>query len=270
MLGSGTFGHLRNPEYTGENRCLACTVVNVVIVATLSLAVALATAVGVGVAAFVVGVAAVYLRGYVVPGTPTLTQYLPDSVLRHFDHHDTTVPAAEMDDEPDPEAVLRRAGAVTECAEVDDLCLDETFRADWHAEMTAIRESASVEDLIRDALGEDAAVTEQEGDLIAHEQDRILGRWVSRTAAVADFAADRVLADRLSRWDAVPVARRSVVTRGLRPFLDRCPDCSDHVAAEKVTSCCVSGQARTVVHCPNCDTVLFESEPYTDLPAAGA
>lgn len=272
MLGSSTVGRIRNPEYTGENRCLACTAVNVVIVAAATVAVALATSVAVGAAVFVVGAAVIYLRGYVVPGTPTFTQYLPDAVLAYFDHHsDPSVPDLDpAAEQPDPEAVLLEAGAVAECEDVDDLCLDEAFRTDWYDEMERVRETADLDALVRDAIDGDVEVTEQDGELFAHRDGTVLGRWVSRTAAVADFAADRALADRLAGWERLPAARRSVATRGLRPFLDRCPDCADHVAAEKVTSCCISGQAQTVVHCPNCDTVLFESEPYTDLPEQGA
>jgi hypothetical protein len=75
---------LEQPEYTGENRCGACTAVN------LLLAAALAALLGrrnraLGLLAFVGGAALVYLRGYLVPGTPELTKaYLPPSVLALF------------------------------------------------------------------------------------------------------------------------------------------------------------------------------------------
>lgn len=76
---------LHQPEYTGENRCEACTIVNAAIAAVLGAIVArkskLAAAVVVGISGFLI-----YLRGYLVPGTPTLTKrYLPPSVLRLFD-----------------------------------------------------------------------------------------------------------------------------------------------------------------------------------------
>jgi len=77
---------LRNPEHTGENRCVPCTVVNVVISAAVALVVGVALATPVGLVALAVCLAAVYLRGYLVPGTPTLTtRYLPDRVLALFD-----------------------------------------------------------------------------------------------------------------------------------------------------------------------------------------
>lgn len=75
---------LEQPEYTGENRCGACTAVN------LLLAAALAALLGrrnraLGLLAFVGSAALIYLRGYLVPGTPELTKrYLPPSVLALF------------------------------------------------------------------------------------------------------------------------------------------------------------------------------------------
>lgn len=92
MLGS-LVTRLRRPEYTGENRCLPCTVLNVGIAsvgATLLgawlVAAGFATAaVGVSTGVLAVSLAAIWLRGYLVPGTPTLTKrYLPASVLAAF------------------------------------------------------------------------------------------------------------------------------------------------------------------------------------------
>lgn len=79
---------LEQPEYTGENRCGACTAVN------LLLAAALAALLGrrnraLGLLAFVGSAALIYLRGYLVPGTPELTKrYLPPSVLALFGKDD--------------------------------------------------------------------------------------------------------------------------------------------------------------------------------------
>lgn len=95
---SALISRLRRPEYTGENRCIPCTVVNVAITATVGVVVtgalwsagpAVALPVGTGVVA--VGLALVVLRGYVVPGTPALTRrYLPDRVLAKFDKRPMT------------------------------------------------------------------------------------------------------------------------------------------------------------------------------------
>jgi len=75
---------LRRPEYTGENRCLPCTVLNVAIAVALGGAVSRKSKPA-GVFVLAVSMAAVYLRGYLVPGTPELTKrYLPPAVLEWF------------------------------------------------------------------------------------------------------------------------------------------------------------------------------------------
>mgnify|MGYP006914280394 CR=1 FL=1 len=103
-----TIGRLRNPAYTGENRCLPCTGVNLAVTAVAALAAGMVwVPLGVGVAAVGVGVATVALRGYLVPGTPELTnRYLPDRVLRWFDK----APTGDALGGIDPEAYLRAAG----------------------------------------------------------------------------------------------------------------------------------------------------------------
>ena len=76
---------LKQPEYTGENRCVPCTIVNVVIALVLA---GLANVIsrGVGVVVLVLSLIAIYVRGYLVPGTPTLTkQYMPERILALFD-----------------------------------------------------------------------------------------------------------------------------------------------------------------------------------------
>jgi hypothetical protein len=76
---------LRQPEYTGENRCLPCTVVNAAITAVGSVAVGVVASPVAGTVALTVGAAAIWLRGYLVPYTPQLTErYLPERVLAWF------------------------------------------------------------------------------------------------------------------------------------------------------------------------------------------
>ncbi|QAU12660.1 hypothetical protein EKH57_07945 [Halorubrum sp. BOL3-1] len=75
---------IREPEYTGENRCVPCTVLNGILAVALTAA---AAAFGPVVAAVVLvaSLGSIYYRGYLVPGTPELTKrYLPDRVLRLF------------------------------------------------------------------------------------------------------------------------------------------------------------------------------------------
>jgi len=75
---------LGRPEYTGENRCLPCTVLNAAI-AVGAAALLSRRSRPAGGAALLAALGLIYLRGYLVPGTPTLTRrYLPESVLAAF------------------------------------------------------------------------------------------------------------------------------------------------------------------------------------------
>jgi len=60
---------LVDPEHTGENRCLPCTLVNAVGVAVVAGLLSRRRR-SLGLLASVLGGAAIWLRGYVVPGTP--------------------------------------------------------------------------------------------------------------------------------------------------------------------------------------------------------
>ncbi|WP_435118066.1 hypothetical protein [Halolamina sp. C58] len=104
--------YLHQPEYTGENRCEPCTVLNLIIAALLGSIVARKSKLG-GVLTVVISVGLIYLRGYLVPGTPTLTKrYLPPSVLRWFGKNpepeiasgfgDTAIADSSSVDAPDP------------------------------------------------------------------------------------------------------------------------------------------------------------------------
>ena len=75
----------RQPEYIGENRCFPCTLVNVGIAVVVSIVVGLWMA-GAGAMVLLSSLGSIYFRGYLVPGTPTLTKtHLPDrSCIREY------------------------------------------------------------------------------------------------------------------------------------------------------------------------------------------
>ena len=105
---------LRQPEYTGENRCEPCTVLNLAIAVIAGSIIARKTKPG-AVLAVGISITLIYLRGYLVPGTPTLTKrYLPPEVLRWFgkepalepiDGIDSTAVADAATSTPQPTAI---------------------------------------------------------------------------------------------------------------------------------------------------------------------
>jgi hypothetical protein len=263
----GVIDRFRQPEYTGENRCLPCTVVNGLLATVLAAAVGAVGAAG-GPVAGVAGAAAVLalslasiaLRGYLVPGTPTLTKrYFPPWLLALFGK-EGTAPVVDDDLDIDPEAVLVEVGAIEECADRDDLCLTDGFRAEWREAMAAA-EGADRGRLL-DLLGVPETVeTEEFGDAFRVRADGVVvGTWESRAAFVADLAAARALSDRHDRWADLPVRARGQLLAGLRLFIDACPDCgaTPTLGTETVESCCSTREV-AAVSCPGCGARLFES-----------
>ena len=257
---------LHQPEYTGENRCTPCTIANVAIAAVASLVLAAAFPL-LGVVAFAAFVAVIYLRGYLVPGTPTLTkEYLPERVLAWFDK----APAPEVeytvhgdaDAEIDVEETLVSVGALEECQDGADLCLTPEFRESWYDTIDRLSDREDARAVLADVIGVSAprlTLDERRSAFVASLDGTRVGRWESEAAFVADMAAERALRDRTHGWADLPVEHRSSLLSSLRVFLDRCPNCGGRVTMDEETkeSCCRSWDVLANT-CEECDARLFE------------
>ncbi|WP_135830300.1 hypothetical protein [Halorussus halobius] len=261
---SGYLQQFKQAEYTGKNRCTPCTVVNVLIAAVGGGAVGVAVSVPGGAAVFALSLVAIYFRGYLVPGTPTLTKrYFPDWVLARFDKLEDERPEV-ADEEREPEAVLADAGAVEPCEGVDDLCLDESFADEWYDHMDAIREGGTEKSDLSDVLDLDEgelSFDEHDDALVARYDGGRLGQWESRAALIADLAAAKALEGRYADWGRLSVTNRSRVLSGLRIFLETCPDCGGDITMEQdtVESCCRTMDV-VAVSCADCDARILEVE----------
>jgi hypothetical protein len=275
MSFSDRVDHLRQPEYTGENRCVPCTVVNLVIAALIGGLVATLLP-PLGAAVFAGSVAAIYLRGYLVPGTPTLTKrYLPDAVLKLFDKHDPDPPA--IADEADIESFLVDIDAVEECRNGTDLCLTEAFRTAWNERIRRLREGGDGnEDAGIAALFDGLDVeservrVESHGDAYeAYIDDTRVGQWESRAAYLADLAAEGELRDRHPGWRRLGFDARTEVLGSLRLWLERCPSCDGPVTLgeETVESCCRSIDVIAAT-CEDCEARVFEAQFSPEAMAA--
>ncbi|WP_416841194.1 hypothetical protein [Haloferax sp. DFSO52] len=244
---------------------MPCTIVNVAIAAVVSIALGFVWAPLV-VASFALFAAVIYTRGYLVPGTPTLTKtYLPDSVLRWFDKEPEPAFAVNLDNstEFDIESVLQNTGALEPCEDLEDLCLTADFESDWMREIERTDESLMYKRLAAIVgVDESALWLEEIGEWYTATVDSTqLGRWESQAALVADLAADAVLATRVTDWTDLSVDQRSALSRGLRIYLETCPNCGGTVsfAQETRESCCRSWDV-LVTRCEDCDTQLFQVE----------
>jgi hypothetical protein len=263
----GLAERLRQPEYTGENRCTPCTVVNVLIAAAAA-ALLGTVSVPLGVATFAVGVLVVYLRGYLVPYTPTITKrYFPDRVLRWFDKTPARDRGVDVDEreEIDVERTLVDLGVVAECADRDDLCLDAEFQRAWRERIEAV-DDRNVETEIRRLLdldpGADNTVERRGAEAaVVFIDGRQVGQWESGAALLADLAADEVLREWTDEWDQFHVLNRSELLHSLRMFIERCTECGAPVSVdhETVDSCCRSFDVAAVT-CDGCGSRFFEIE----------
>jgi hypothetical protein len=278
-----TLQRFRQPEYTGENRCIPCTITNSVIAVVLSALVALVSP-PVGIALLVVSALAIWLRGYLVPGTPELTKrYFPDWLLAVFDkepERSTGFAAVGSDSQEteafdaeafDAERVLLDGGVVEPCADVEDLCLSTAFERAWYDRMDAVRDDETVarDELARQLDVDPETVTfEEYGTATVARIDGIrAGQWESRAALIADLAAAHELPGRVDGWASMPTEYRSQLLGGLRIFLEECPECGGPVLAgrETVESCCRSHEV-VAASCEECDARLLEL-PYEDVAA---
>lgn len=263
--------YLHQPEYTGDNRCLPCTLVNVIISAMCGLVVTIITDSGtLGGVTILIGLGLVHQRGYLVPRTPQLTkQYFPDRVLRLFDKESTQMINQSQEVRIDPEQVLLDANVVSPCEGGSDFCLSPWFKSEWQTNISQL--PTDDHDAIRsrlEALLNDSSSQyelEESGDaLLAKDEGEIVGQWPSDAAILADIGAEEALTKSSSNWMELNTYERIRVLTSLRIFIDRCPKCDGSVSVDEevVSSCCRSFDV-LVSSCHDCGAHLFEFE-WTD------
>lgn len=248
---------LRRPEYTGENRCWPCTAINLVVV------VALAVLAGVvfsplGPIVLLLGGGLVYLRGYVIPGTPEFAPRIVEQLP--FDiGPEKHVESDSISESVDPEellATLVDAGVVVEDGE--ELRLTDSYREAFESRMTDLRA------LSDPALADRAAAvspgdpeTQVQGSRILLAGDRDV--WLSRAVAIAETAA----AETLAEFD-VPEELCAPAAEPIRTFVRTCPVCAGDVRETTLRNCCGGPGTshrkphRPVLSCADCSTVVYE------------
>lgn len=285
----------RQPEYTGDNRCKPCTILNVVLAGLLSSAIARKSRVG-GYVAFLISIGLIYLRGYLVPGTPELTKrYLPPEVLRWFgkepqletrsglgrqsesgrnadesSSETSTADPLEETEDIDLQDYLLAEGILEPCEDRDDLCLVTEFRTEWEDKIAELAdkdlEAAEAGSVLGVERDDEEFEIEQYGDAWTLVADSgTLGQWPSQGALLADVGAARVLDKWSTQWSTLAPGQRGEILNGLRLFLEQCPGGSGSVSMnqETVESCCSSHEVITV-SCDETGDRLFE-QPLSEV-----
>lgn len=247
---------VRQPEYTGSNRCLPCTVVNVVIALVLTAVIGW-VALPVGVAFLVVALGGIALRGYLVPGTPELTaRYMPDRIYRLFGHGSDIDP-----DHADAlEETLIAWDVLEECEHEDDLCLRSNIQNAYTDRLEHLRTDGVDEESLANLFDRDPeAVTVTPRKPPAVRVSGSLSKWPSSAALKADVAMADVLDEHTTEWADTALQQRGPLLAGLRPFVETCPECDGELELDEevVKSCCRSHDV-VRLRCRDCEQTLFE------------
>lgn len=245
---------VRRPEYTGENRCVPCTIVNVVLAVALAIPVAVLSP-PMGALVLGGGFLVIYLRGYLVPGTPELTKrYLPPSVLRLFGKEVPRGTLGDLDEELwdglEDAGVIDRGGSSIDLA--------DAFRERWYAQIRADRERDLGEADVARML--DAETVAQRGDRAFSIDGNQLVRWDSRAAFLADVAVATVFEERFEDWPGLDRSTRRDLFARLRLLLDRCPACDGPIdrGGEHLDPCCQKPYTVVWSECEHCGSLLAE------------
>lgn len=261
---------LEQPEYTGANRCLPCTVVNVAIAGLLAIGIGVATSALAGALALTCCLLLVYLRGYLIPGTPALTRrYLPERALEAFGKSPTTAPTVETVSPAELTDLLTAAGVAT--ARADEVRPTPSFRTRWDERLS--RDGADDQvDAVRSALGVDDVERVGDASFVLDGRKRVA--WESTAALHADVAAAAELRGRLDGWETLSIDERRDLLTGVRLLRERCPSCDGAVTAtaERLEHCCRRPRVAVRAGCRECDRPLVDlvvpasnAEPWLEL-----
>jgi len=259
--------YAKRTEYIGENRCIPCTVINTVLALGVSVLLGRRSKV-IAFAWLIASSVVIYLRGYLVPGTPKITeQFFPDRVLRHFEHHPPIETEVELKSGPkstddigelatdngrqrrdsvDPESFVRRHEVIKPCDDQDDLCLTSEFKSNWRDTVDEYKTRLLTGEQVASVFGyvenESYDLNEMNGGLILQSSTTTIGQWPSKGALVADLATTDVLDDRNLGWKSLSREQQTKILRSVRIFVDIFPTTGSpvDVLEETVKSCCRS------------------------------
>lgn len=261
---------IQKSEYTGENRCRACTVINIVfaicsssvILLTLIRIIAAPYAVITSIFSLFVFLLIIWVQGYLIPGTPMLTKhYMPPWILSKLgkESADSTIQRDNKTSTVDIESFLVEAGAIEPCEDIDDLCLVASFADEWHDEMSALPDDVDSNTVLQEhGFDLDQSTIKEIGDTIVLLQngDRVK-EWPSETAVKIDVAGARVLSSS-AEWGAFNPFTRSQILSALRIFLNKCPSGDPVTFNERTVESCCSTHNVIMAVCSKSGDRIFE------------
>ena len=256
---------LRDESYTGSNRCWPCTGINVALLVLVVLFLRVRDRRVTSLLVATLGVAVVYLRGYLVPGTPSVAPRLvaASPVPDEWFH-----PGADPEDagsfadavEVDGEAVLEElvsAGVLQ--ADGEMLYLAPDVESAWHERMADL--AALPLDALADAVARSLPRASESDTLEADGKEWLVvgadDDLIARPVAVAELAAYQTLGDHLA-----DETLRLAAAEASRMFLESCPVCGSALRESSEVSCCGGystprAEPRETLVCPDCRQRLY-------------
>lgn len=254
----------QQPDYTGENRCTPCTIVNLCIAGLLSIS-AFMISLSLSIAVFLACCGVILLRGYLVPGTPTITRrYFPDYLLRWFDKSPRTEIDRSVHGEDggtaDPVSLLIDIGVIVD-PEEGDLRLSEEFRNAWrdHVEVLRGEDPTVVLGRLFSIDSDSLSVGSAGGRMTVHRSGDLFTLWPSQAAYLADVAASEAVSERSTEWNALTHEQRGRILQRLRVFLDQCPSCQGTIEDGEATRGCCVDERYFEVSCEGCGATILEA-----------
>jgi hypothetical protein len=265
---------VRQETYTGSNRCWPCTGLNVGLLACISVVCGVLATPSFGIVVFLVGLSAIWLRGYLVPYTPRLTHTLLTALPGVQKDPTVSLPGstAGRSDENGNVDATNASGIVDELVAARilsenerGLSLHPAFHERWRSEIVEAR--LNEQDELAKALqaavpwvAEASVVTEDDRYwiVLADDGNRIENEtWLSPPAAIADLAALRALAARTEFTSR----EETLAAPPLRQFLEQCPMCDSILEVTSPHTCCGSPRSvaegiEHILSCPSCDEII--------------
>ena len=268
------FSSLKNRRYTGENRCLPCTIVNLAIGLVGGLVVSTLSPLA-GLLCVFVSISLIYFRGYLVPGTPELTKkHLPNPILKLFGKDPLSeLTQGDLAESPEEKAeelerCLHTLGVIQENKGLEQMELCEEFEKIWSEELDQI---ISVDDPLS-VLLKNVGVTKIKHDdirdgpsIFANEDGDVIGNWPSTMAIHIDLATERAI-DRYSKlWSKIEPEQRLKIIASLRIFVARCPNSGGKIITEsKTVETCCSSYEVGVISCEKSGEIVAEQPLFTN------
>lgn len=253
---------LQNPEYTGENRCNACTLVNLCIAFLLALPLVMFSLL-MSIFVAISFISLIYFRGYIIPGTPEITKkYFPDWLLRQFGKNTKTLDDKLEDDSIVDEELLFKLDIVD--TEGDDIDIEDEFRREWEREMK-ITSRKNIKRLIMVSMSQITSINTDDlsfaqtesSEWVVMKNGQPISKWISKEGIIIDISSINILMEQCTEWGQLSLQEKSRVVNSLRTLVQLCPSCGGNILLNKThqETCCTSVEI-IEVKCDDCGMMI--------------